>query len=281
MFSAWAPPAANQAENTVFIWEFYQLPKNSISLEYQRLEHTGAPGTGDCRVPGTRNSGWAQIPSVIFAGLGRLLVQLVFPSGGSHPVQSPAGFDCRRFCLCQRSPPSLSPQEWELSWDIPEPSGINQCWAGKMLPAGTTFTEKRRGKKSTESVACLTKQGFQTDPQNLPKEPSQPMPGVMGQPWLQPNQPALHLFHHFLSKHCPDTGRLLQNIIKPAAAAAREWLLLAFIFPQLFSGLSFRGRPDQGVVRAVPHPRINPGRLYDSGMTHCSSSVPSRLLGVC
>lgn len=95
-----------------------------LGITEWKQNHTGAhwsprhrrlQGFPDTSAPGTRNSGLAQIPSVSFAELRKLLVQLVFSSGGSHPVQNPAGFDCRTLCLCLRSPPSLCLQGWELS----------------------------------------------------------------------------------------------------------------------------------------------------------------------
>lgn len=131
--------------------------------------------------------------------------------------------------------------------------------------------------------------GSLADPRYPPKaDPITPTKGWPDTSWLQtdwaakPTRPAL-VFHHFLSKYWPDTGNILQNIIM--SAAAKEWLLLANIY---FSTIIFRAVEGSVVLSRQPRwrsgarstsSRINPGRLYDSELSHCSSSVPSRLLG--
>lgn len=132
-------------------------------MEYQSgsrstPEHRRLQGFPDTSAPGTRNSGWAQIPSVSFAGLGKLLVQLVFPSGGSHPVQNPAGFDCRRICLCLRSPLSLCPQEWELSTPgLGHPCALRHqpVLNRENAPSWHNLYRKEERRKKKHSKSCL------------------------------------------------------------------------------------------------------------------------------
>lgn len=151
--------------------EFYQLPKNSNECYPWniRVEAESHWSSRHRRLQGFPDSSWntgsrrGQILPVSFAALGKLLVQSVFPSGGSHPVQTHLVLIAGWF-ICARGLSSIP---------LPSGMGAEHARAGTSLcPQASNSAEqakcsqlaqplqKRGGGKHSKSWA---KQGFLTE----------------------------------------------------------------------------------------------------------------------
>lgn len=301
--SAWAPPAANQAENTIFYLaqltapsltgNFISSPKTLMSailgISEWKQSLTGAPGTGDCRAsqipPGTRDPGGDK---------SFLWVLLHWESSWYNryslvvvPTQcKPIWFWLQDdLFVPEVSPPSLCPQEWELSTPglghpcAPRhPTVLNR----QNAPSWHNLYRKEEGESTVrvEQSRDFWLNFWISDPQNPPQTAPKGW-GLMGQPLTaaaaKPTCSAS--FPPFLIKTLP---WYREALTKHNKACSCQGMIAASIY---FSTIIFRvvlsrqTRSRSGVCSTSSW--INPGRLYDSGMTHCSSSVPSRLLGVC